>query len=101
MGFGVAPANANGDVVHFLYSAKRLEVRLVLDDRPHADATLSDGVPIGGAVDYERLRYAPHFYVDTFSLLRRRACRTTGRARPLLRLLKSSSAASAPCGPAD
>ena len=85
---GLPSPDATGAVPHFLYSRAPLELRLTTDTTPHEHERLPDGTFIG-AVDWRKRRYAPHFYVDTFSLLRRHALPLSSnlsRASPSLML---------------
>jgi hypothetical protein len=85
---GFAPSDGSGHVPHFVYSGRHCELRLVVDATPHSTTVLSDGVPIGSALDHREHRYAPHFYVDTFSLLRKHAAPLSGnlsKAHPRLK----------------
>ena len=69
----LAPADRHGRHPHFIYGGRFLELRLVTDFTPHFAAHLPDGAAIGSQVDPRRRMYSPHFYVETFSLLRKHA----------------------------
>ena len=75
---------------HYLYSGRMCELRLVPDSTPHRQPHYaSDGLPIGSHVDHHKMRYAPHFYVETFNLLRKHAlplASNISRPHPTLRL---------------
>jgi hypothetical protein len=60
-------------VPHYVYARKACELRLVGDDSSHATEHYGDGMPIGNAVDRANRRYVPHFYIDSFALLRKHA----------------------------
>ena len=75
---GLSTPDGQGRVPHFLYSAAPVQLRYVTDVTPHVSPRLpGGGDPIGNSVDHQRRKYTPHFYVDTFSLLRRHAARET------------------------
>ena len=86
---GLAPADREGRLPHFIYGGRLCELRLVVDGTPHAYAHLPEGEPIGSHVDVHARRYAPHFYVETFNLLRKHAnplSSDLSKAHPNLRL---------------
>ena len=86
----LAPADRHGRVPHFIYSYRMCELRLVTDARAYASPFLApDGTPIGQSWDVHARTYAPHFYVDTFSLLRKHALPLSAdvqKAHPRLKL---------------
>ena len=70
----LAPADHQGAVPHFIYSRRHCELRLVTDSTPHASTHLMpDGEPIGSALYHTMRLYAPHLFVEQFSLLRKHA----------------------------
>mmetsp|Transcript_446 Transcript_446/g.846 ORF Transcript_446/g.846 Transcript_446/m.846 type:complete len:584 (-) Transcript_446:484-2235(-) len=74
---------------HFLYSRSAVVLRLVTDATAHTATHFADGLPIGSSVDRVKRRYAPHFYVDTFSLLQRHAAplsRNVTKEHPFVQL---------------
>ena len=86
---GLAPATGDGKLPHFIYSGRLCELRLVADATPHAHTHFPDGQPIGSAIDTRLRRYSPHFYVETFNLLRKHAnpfSSNVSKAHPMLRL---------------
>ena len=70
---GIAPADSSGAVPHYAYGRRHCELRLVAEATPHAHAYFPEGLLIGSSLDTPRRLYAPHFFVDTFSLLRKHA----------------------------
>ena len=87
---GLAPTDARGRLPHFIYSYRSCELRLVADATAHhAPQYMGDGLPIGSHIHTRDRYYAPHFYVETFNLLRKHALPLSGnisRAHPMLRL---------------
>ena len=86
---GLAPATGDGKLPHFIYSGRLCELRLVGDATPHGHTHFPDGQPIGSAIDTRLRRYSPHFYVETFNLLRKHAnpfSSNISKAHPMLRL---------------
>lgn len=80
---------ADGRVAHYLYLGKQIQLKLVADETPHAHAHLPEGLPVGSAVNGVLRVYAPHFYIETFSLMRKHAAPLSddvARAHPTLRL---------------
>ena len=86
---GLAPADRDGRLPHFVYGGRLCELRLVPDATPHGGSHFPEGEPIGSHVDVHARRYAPHFYVETFNLLRKHAnplSSNVSKAHPTLRL---------------
>jgi len=81
--------DARGRVAHFVYASSRVEIRLVSDVTPHTSPYLPEGLPVGSSVDVRMGVYAPLFYIEEFSLLRKHALplsSSTTKTNPQIRL---------------